>query len=199
MPSTREVHDRAVRAAERVLKHFWWHNITPVNPSAIAERMNLKVLFLPSNENYQWSNNIVSALMDQSKEKGYFTICIKDLGVEINPHQAREYTFIMAYALGLYLYNRQPEDKLIDNNFMMALNRDVHKEGHMEETEPEKFFANVFAANLLMPEKEVHRCYKRSVRIGWDSGSLLLNSFREFFGVPEELAEFRLRELKLKR
>lgn len=143
----------------------------PVFPEQIARKMGLGV------HNHGFPPDISGALQ---KEKG------KDAIIFINSNDSdQRKRFSIAHELGHYMSRVLTDGNDQEYEFIDFRNN-VSKSG----LDREEVFANKFAAELLMPEKEVKRLHKK----GHNSISMA-----DYFSVSPDAMSYRLDNLKLKR
>lgn len=162
--SIASLHSEAKRDAEAVRRAVWRDHWFPVDPVRIARALGLKVL------DARLPDDVAGAIV---RENGRDPIVVSNA----TDHRSRK-RFILAHQLGHVV--RRTDDgafEHVDRRDTLAATG----------TDPEEIYANVFAANLLMPEYEVRR-----LRRGKRASDLDL-ALR--FGVPREAARRRLADL----
>jgi Zn-dependent peptidase ImmA (M78 family) len=157
--------DNPQTAAKYIRDRFWEPGKFPVDPVYIARQLGIKVLKSDLPE------EVSGALI---KEKG------KDPVIYLHKYDsdARK-RFTCAHEIGHY-YLRIGEEVYESIDL-----RD--KELSSSGDDPTEWFANNFAANLLMPEEEIRQ------RSDWSKLDLV-----EFFGVSGEALKWRLKNLGIK-
>lgn len=155
----------AKNAAELLLSQAWPNRYFPVDPYRIATSLGIDVVELDLPE------GVSGALI---KELG------KDPVIVLHSKDSRNRKrFSCAHELGHYI-DRQ------DKNSELYEYVDLRNADSALGTDREEIFANQFAANLLMPEEEVHRL----VRGGAPRFIMALR-----FGVSDDAIQFRLKSL----
>lgn len=159
----------AKKLAEEVLITYWNRDLFPVDPVRIASNNGIKVLETSLPE------EVSGALI---KEKGKDPIIV----IEASDSTQRK-RFSCAHELGHYFQRISAGDT--EKTYEYVDFRDANS---AEGVNSEEVFANQFAANLLMPEKEV-----RSV---WSERRSVLRA-KQYFGVSESAMSNRLNALHL--
>ncbi|MGW0043493.1 ImmA/IrrE family metallo-endopeptidase [Rhodococcus sp. NPDC003348] len=157
------IKDAARDAAEDSLATYWDGSF-PVDPFAIAEKMGIRAEMLPLEDGT--SGMIVARLKTQPK-----------IYVELTDTPPRQ-RFTCAHELGHFVERTQTAEDLREG-FAFVDKRTSKTDAH-------EFYANEFAANLLMPRSEVERLA--------DVGSTLIR-MAGYFGVSVPAMEVRLRRL----
>lgn len=159
----------ANKLAEEVLAAYWDRDLFPVDPVQIASRNGLKVLETSLPE------DVSGALI---KEEGKDPVIV----IEASDSTQRK-RFSCAHELGHYFRRVSAGD--VQNEYEYVDFRDSKsKDGD----DAEEIFANQFAANLLMPEKEVKSLWR---------GEKSALYAKRFFGVSESAMSYRLKTLRL--
>lgn len=159
----------ASKLAKEVLAAYWDRDLFPVDPVQIASRNGLKVLETSLPE------DVSGALI---KEEGKDPIIV----IEASDSTQRK-RFSCAHELGHYFRRVSAGD--IQNKYEYV---DFRNGKSKDGEDAEEIFANQFAANLLMPDREV-----KSV---WREEKSALQAKR-YFGVSESAMSYRLKTLKL--
>lgn len=142
-----------------------WGDTMPVDPVTIARKLGLRVLKADLPE------DVSGALV---KKQGQDPIIL--LHEDDSDPRKR---FTCAHEIGHYIYRTNQGDSAYDYI-------DFRNGKSAAGTDREEIFANRFAANLLMPDKDVKRTYKKS-------GSAALTALR--FDVSDDAMTIRLRTL----
>jgi len=156
------------RIAEEIRSEIWGDGF-PVDPVKIAKELDIRVVGAELPEN-------VSGAIIKKKNKDTVIILHSDDSVSRR-------RFSCAHELGHFLCRLEENRDLIEYEYM-----DLRGDAASLGTEPDEIFANSFAANLLMPEKEVRKRYS-------DVKNLSLLAVR--FGVSPQALRFRLNNLGL--
>lgn len=153
-------------AAQSILDEVWGDRGFPVDPVWIARQLGLDVIetALPP--------DVSGAIV---KEKGYAPVIL----LEATDAKTRK-RFSCAHELGHYI-NRGD----VGDEFEYVDYRDGNSSTG---SDPEERLANAFAANLLMPEEEVHRLVAQGQRS-------VIMAYR--FGVSDEALRVRLKSLRI--
>jgi Zn-dependent peptidase ImmA (M78 family) len=153
--------------AERIFKKYWSEGVFPVDPVTICRRVGLRVLdtALPQ--------NVSGALIKEEGKEPMVVLHYAD-------HSNRK-RFTCAHELGHFV-------KRTSSSSSEDLKMYKYIDFRSDTKGPDEFFANKFAASLLMPESEVKR--------SWKSGGHIID-FASRFGVSVEAARIRLSELGL--
>ena len=160
---TVSLQEQARKDAERVLDT--WGRRFPVDPVRIARGLGINVVDVPL------GGDVAGALV---KEAGTDPLIM--LNETDNANRKR---FTTAHELGHFVRHTDEEYEYIDRrDTLSSLGQD-----------PEEIYANAFAANLLMPEKDVKRLHGDDVT----DYEMALR-----FGVSREAMRFRLVNLGLK-
>lgn len=144
----------------------------PVDPITLSHKLGVKVV------ESAFPDNISGALI---KERG------SDPIIAINGKDSNnEKRFSCAHELGHYIYRTETMagDKDVDKYEYVDLRGEEASNG----TNPDEIFANQFAANLLMPKKEVKKVYKKFK-------TLPHNMVARHFGVSASALKHRLTNL----
>jgi len=158
------------QSADELRNAIWKNRGFPVNPVIIANRLGIKVF--KSN----LPDKVYGALI---KEKGKDPIIIAHYADSENRQR-----FTCAHELGHYVYRLQQNEDDEEYEFL-----DLRNQQSSEGIREEEIFANQFAANLLMPEKEVRKL------AGEEKSSLLMALY---FDVSTEAMKIRLKNLQIK-
>ena len=155
----------AAREAERIRNTFWKKGF-PVDPVLIAQRLGVSV------RQAKLSPGVSGALVKKLGEDPAILLNAND-----HPNRQR---FTCAHELGHYISRENDPDayEYIDL-------RDIWSAAG---TKPEEVFANAFAANLLMPEREVRRLLNEKYGP---------TEMAVYFDVSQDSMHFRLKNLKL--
>jgi Zn-dependent peptidase ImmA (M78 family) len=156
----------AKRDAEAILRTVWRANWFPVDPVRIARALGMTVLDSPL------PDDVAGTIV---KENGKDPLVL--LNADDHPNRKR---FTLAHELGHFVRRTD------EGAFGYVDRRDTLS---ATGTDPEEVYANAFAANLLMPESEVHRLHRE------EHASDLELALR--FGVSREAARIRLANLSL--
>ena len=160
---------QASEAAEQVRTTSWGNQGIPVDPVVIAKSFGLDVI------ETNLPDGVSGALF---KDAGQDPVIFTDFNDSNNRKR-----FTVAHELGHFVY-RSESDSLVDEyGYIEFRDRRSRTGSHAEEV-----FANQFAANLLMPAKEVCKEFRRN------PSHLALSSR---FGVSVEAIKIRLKNLKL--
>ncbi|PPF36353.1 ImmA/IrrE family metallo-endopeptidase [Rathayibacter sp. AY1A3] len=132
------VKDAAREAAVSTVAAFWRGGV-PVDPYAVAKNLGIRVFerSLP-----EGTSGFIRKLVHEDAEVYLET-----------SHSKLRKRFTLAHEIGHYIERTEIQDKP-DEDFGF-----VEKRGGR--TDVHEFFANEFAANLLMPEEAIRSAYKR--------------------------------------
>lgn len=153
------------REAERIRNSFWTRGF-PVDPVLIAQRLGVSV------RQAKLSPGVSGALVKSPGEDPTILLNAND-----HPNRQR---FTCAHELGHYISRENDPDA-----YEYVDLRDIFRSA--AGTKPEEIFANTFAANLLMPEKEVRRLL---------SEKHSPTEMAAYFDVSQDSMHFRLKNLK---
>lgn len=155
--------------ADKIRKTYWKEKPFPVDPAVIANLMGLKVVTV------DFPRNISGALI---KENG------KDPVIFLHDTDSTSRKiFTCAHELGHYV--SRAESNIIEEKYDYIDYRDSAASAG---TDKDEIFANQFAANLLMPENEIKRLYKKKCSYV---------EMAQFFAVSTEAVKYRLHNLRL--
>lgn len=169
--SIRDIKIAADRLAVEVLETLWSAAVFPVDPVAIASKLGIKVVEVDLPE------NVSGALI---KERG------KDPEIFIHVTDSRQRKrFSCAHELGHYFSRLKNLEGSGSYEYV-----DFRDTNSTTGRDPEEVFANGFAANLLMPEAEVRRKFKKA------SATAAIKLLTHF-DVSESALTYRLRNLGL--
>lgn len=155
--------------ANKVLENFWENRGFPVDPVTIAKSLGVQVFDTSLPE------NVSGALI---KEAGKDPV----IALHATDHDNRK-RFTCSHELGHYV--SRVESNRLETQYGYV---DYRGEAAAKGKDPEEVFANQFAANLLMPEKEVNAQRKKR------KSHLQL---AQYFGVSPEALKHRLNALGL--
>ncbi|MGE5682721.1 MAG: ImmA/IrrE family metallo-endopeptidase [Bacillota bacterium] len=160
--------DFAKETADELLGKVWEDRGFPVDPVTIANRLGIQVVrtLLPE--------KVSGAIFKEKQKDPIIVLHSKD-----SENRRR---FTCAHELGHYIYRLNNDQ--IGETFEWIDFRGLDSSSGKRE---EEIFANTFAANLLMPEKEVRLQLKKNNKI-------LLPIH---FGVSDEALENRLKNLSI--
>lgn len=168
--ATPKVQTEAKKYADEVLSLLWSNAGFPVDPVAIARKMEIVVV------ETELPGDVSGALI---KEPG------KDPEVFIHITDSRQRKrFSCAHELGHYFSRLRTLRE--ENQYEYVDFRDANSSLGSNK---EEIFANAFAANLLMPEQEVRKQYGRKSNF-W---------LATYFDVSETALAYRIENLKLPR
>lgn len=157
-----KVINKAIKLANELRSEIWKNRGFPVDPVIIANNLGIKVVETNLPE-------IVSSVL--MKEKG------KDLTIIVHYIDSKNRKrFLSAYELGHFIYHFQQNkdnDKYEYINFRNKLN-----------IQNREIFANNFAINLLMPDKEIKKLNRKGTNV-------IIMAY--FFDVPVDIVNFRLK------
>ncbi len=159
----------AIKLADELRNEIWGDRGYPVDPVTIANKLGIKVIVT------KLPDEVSGALI---KEKGGDPVIV---GHNEDSDNRKRFTY--AHELGHYVYRLQHNNNNEEYEYI-----DLRDQRSSFGTEEEEIFANQFAANLLMPEKEVKKLYKQGKNI---------ISMAVHFGISTEAMAFRLKNLKL--
>lgn len=156
----------AKEAAQSLLDYAWSSDVFPVDPVQIAKKLEISVVQM------KLSEGVSGALIKESG--GDPVIVLSELDGK------NRQRFSCAHELGHYAH-RLINDA--DHYEYIDLRSELSETG----SNAEEIYANEFAANLLMPDYEVKKLYKKMPFF------LLISHF----GVSESAMTFRLKNLGL--
>ena len=162
--ATKLVKDQAREDAEQVLLGYWDDGY-PVDPVEIAQGLGIKVWTarLPS--------DVAGELVQEAGKPA-------EIYLNENDSDVRQ-TFTCAHEVGHYWERSQRNDK--EYSF-------VDRRGEAPPSDPHEWYADHFAANLLMPEDE----FRRKVEAGYTPAKLASH-----FAVSRQAVATRMRSLGL--
>jgi len=168
MSKTMSRSQTAIQASDELRNAIWKDRGFPVDPVTIANKLGIKIL------KTDLPDEVSGALI---KEKGKDPIIV---GHYDDSDNRKRFTY--AHELGHYVYRLQRDG---DNDEYEYI--DLRDQISATGTKEEEIFANQFAANLLMPGREVKNQYKQKP-------SIMLMAV--YFGVSVEAMKFRLKNLE---
>ncbi len=157
------------KEAQKVLSTLWPEGLFPVDPVTISKRLGLQVVETELPEN-------VSGALIKEKEKDPVIVLHKF------DHNNRK-RFSCAHELGHYISRTESND-IAQQYEYIDLRSDLAANG----TDQKEIFANIFAANLLMPEEEVNLLFRKKKQ----HFEMALH-----FGVSPDSLKYRLKSLGL--
>lgn len=167
------VKDAAKDAAEKALKKHW-DGVLPVNPVAIAESLGIDVQFAT------FSDELSGAIV---AEDGDIKILLSD-----DDSLSRQ-IFTCAHELGHFFERREAKDN--DYSFSdltpAPVAGDTFEEGRGGAWDLHEFYADEFAANLLMPADKFVPLFRQEVGVG---------TLADIFAVSRAAVQSRIRRLR---
>jgi len=164
LPQGKLIKDVAREDAERILGEYWVPVSFPVDPFRIAEQMGIKVFLA------KMSEGVSGTLIKRSGEPAGIYLNVNESGLRQN--------FTCAHEIGHYIDRSRKND--LEYSFQDLRNGAPNT--------PIEFYADHFAANLTMPEKEFLACFDA----GYTVKDLMM-----YFAVSEASVETRIRSLRL--
>jgi len=153
--------------AAKLLTTMWSGRPLPIDPVQIARELGIDVIetILP--------DNVSGALIKDEGKDPVILLC--------NSDSKNRKRFSCAHEIGHYVY------RLATNGAHYEY-IDFRNEFSANGNNPEEIYANRFAAELLMPAKEVHTLYNQGLP------AFLI---AQHFGVSDDAIRFRLKNLNL--
>lgn len=168
-PAVSTVSRQAKMMAEQMLNEVWHGAGFPVDPVTIAKRLGLHVL------ETDLPDPIAGALLKEAGKDPIIVIHYQD------SNQRKRFT--CAHELGHYSWRVAEGTSGGEYNYV-----DLRDDLDSSERTTEDLYADEFAANLLMPAREVIRLQRQ--------GESLLSAM-VYFGVSEAALTYRLRALNI--
>lgn len=163
------MHINPMETANRVREIAWGDKGFPVDSVAIAKSFAINVI------QTKLPDDISGALIKEAGKDPMIVVHFSD-----SNNRKR---FTCAHELGHYILRAESKDTKDIYDYI-----DFRDERTSQGTDEDEIFANRFAANLLMPEQEIRKLYKRK--------STYLE-MGQYFGVSVEAIKIRLSNLGL--